>query len=114
MRRDREEGEVGISAAIHNFITIVAQHLRLPSKKLDKIVRLYAHAPTCLIIRADNTMFVILYVFGRFAESPTLKLRPTPGGLFETYLNHFESTWEHSHSIQLLETGSWPSNQKAT
>jgi len=100
LRREKEEGEPNIRGIIRNWLMVLEQHLGLPPEKLGDIVRLYNYAPSNMIIRYDNTMYVLHYVHSRTGNSPTEKLQATPGGLFEIYLEHFERTWTQAQPFQ--------------
>lgn len=99
-RREKEEGEVNIGSLIDSYLMSVKGYLNVSPQKLGSIVRLYNHAPSCMIIRSDDIMYVIHYVHGASGNSPAQKLRATSNGLFEIYLNHFENIWKQAEPFQ--------------
>lgn len=102
-RREQDESEANISGLIRSWLMVIQQYLRVSPEELGDIVRLYDHAPSCMIIRSDDIMYVIHYVHGVSGNSPVQKLRTISGGLFEIYLNHFESCWTQAQPFQGLE-----------
>lgn len=82
-----------MSTRITSWLRTLRRSLTLDGARLGTVVRLSDHARSCMIMRADDEIFVVQYVFGRFGNSPIEHLRASEGGLFEVYAEHFESVW---------------------
>jgi len=100
LRREEDEGETGIRNYIRGLLGMLETRVGFHTEELSHIIRLYNYAPSCMIIRSDNVMYVVHYVFGRFGGSPAQKIEAVPEGLFYTYLEHFERVWEHAQPFQ--------------
>ena len=97
-KRNKFEGEINIHNTIVNSLMIIEEGIKLTSQKLENTVRLYDHYPSLMIIRSDNIMYVMHYVFGQFGDSPAQKIYFVPDGFFDIYLQHFENIWKNSKS----------------
>ncbi|MHC4620599.1 MAG: hypothetical protein ACYTEQ_22860 [Planctomycetota bacterium] len=102
-RRKEAENEPAVISSICSRLESLESLLKVSPKELGNIVRLYDWAPSCMIIRSDDVMYVVHYVYGRFGGSPVQKLRAVPDGLFHIYLDHFERVWEKAKPFEGMD-----------
>jgi len=86
-----------IRAALSLYPKLVEQN---KGKRGKVEFRVYDEVPSLNIIRADERMFVTLYVSSqRGNDSLTLQIQGTRDGLFERYSKHFDRVWKTARVI---------------